>query len=231
MPSPTPTTPSPDGCSASPRRTSAPQPADTNGSRWARTGVANRCCPATRTTPSPTNCLSPARRPQPTTTSPRWLVSSCLGWLGQGYRCAPGATWPRTGAARSTSSSGSFAAGSRSRDRQALLQAEVFLDVRGCHGDLSTDVLDRILLAGGSRGPFRVQMARAAVVFRPPFRLVRPAAGNRVNRGSQAGRNRGDRAPGPALRAHGRLDRAQHRAETTSRRGRRHAQPRQRRRA
>lgn len=51
----------------------------------------------------------------------------------------------------------------------ALLQAEVFLDVRGCHGDLSTDVLDRILLAGGSRGPFRVQMARAAVVFRPPF--------------------------------------------------------------
>ena len=51
----------------------------------------------------------------------------------------------------------------------ALLQAEVFLDVRGCHGDLSTDVLDRIMLAGGSRGPFRVQMARAALVFRPPF--------------------------------------------------------------
>jgi CBS domain-containing protein len=52
---------------------------------------------------------------------------------------------------------------------QALLQAEVFLDVRGCHGDLSTGVLDRILLAGGSRGPFRVQMAREAVAFRPPF--------------------------------------------------------------
>ena len=51
---------------------------------------------------------------------------------------------------------------------QALLQAEVFLDVRGCHGDLPTHVLDRILLAGGSRGPFRVQMARAAVAFRPP---------------------------------------------------------------
>ena len=51
----------------------------------------------------------------------------------------------------------------------ALLQAEVFLDVRGCHGDLSTDVLERILLAGGSRGPFRVQMAREAVRFRPPF--------------------------------------------------------------
>lgn len=52
---------------------------------------------------------------------------------------------------------------------KALLQAEVFLDVRACHGDLSTDVLDRILLAGGSRGPFRVQMAAAAVLFRPPF--------------------------------------------------------------
>lgn len=52
---------------------------------------------------------------------------------------------------------------------EALLQAEVFLDVRACHGDLSTDMLDRILLAGGSRGPFRVQMARAAVAFRPPF--------------------------------------------------------------
>lgn len=52
---------------------------------------------------------------------------------------------------------------------QALLQAEVFLDVRGCHGDLPTGVLDRILMAGGSRGPFRVQMARAAVAFRPPL--------------------------------------------------------------
>lgn len=51
----------------------------------------------------------------------------------------------------------------------ALLQAEVFLDVRACHGDLPTDVLDRILLVGGSRGPFRVRMAHAAVAFRPPF--------------------------------------------------------------
>lgn len=52
---------------------------------------------------------------------------------------------------------------------EALLRAEIFLDVRGCHGDLSTEVLDRILLTGGSRGPFRAQMARAAVVFRPPL--------------------------------------------------------------
>ncbi len=53
----------------------------------------------------------------------------------------------------------------------ALLQAEVFLDVRPVHGDLPVDVLDRTLVSGGSRGPFRVQMARAAVTFRPPVGL------------------------------------------------------------
>jgi CBS domain-containing protein len=53
----------------------------------------------------------------------------------------------------------------------ALLQAEVFLDVRPVHGALGVDVLDRTLVAGGSRGPFRVQMARAAVTFRPPIGL------------------------------------------------------------
>jgi CBS domain-containing protein len=51
----------------------------------------------------------------------------------------------------------------------ALLRAEVFLDVRPVHGPLAVDVLDRTLVAGGSRGPFRVQMARAAVTFRPPI--------------------------------------------------------------
>jgi CBS domain-containing protein len=51
----------------------------------------------------------------------------------------------------------------------ALLRAEVFLDTRACHGDLATDVLDRILLLGGTRGPFRAQLARAAVTFRPPL--------------------------------------------------------------
>jgi CBS domain-containing protein len=51
----------------------------------------------------------------------------------------------------------------------ALLQAEVFLDVRPVHGNLPVDVLDGILVAGGSRGPFRVQMARAAVAFKPPL--------------------------------------------------------------
>jgi Putative nucleotidyltransferase DUF294/Putative nucleotidyltransferase substrate binding domain len=51
---------------------------------------------------------------------------------------------------------------------EALLKAEVFLDVRACHGELSPDELIRILLSGGSRGPFRTQMARSAVTFRPP---------------------------------------------------------------
>ncbi len=52
---------------------------------------------------------------------------------------------------------------------EALLRAEVFLDVRPVHGDLPVDVLDRMLVVGGTHGPFRVQMARAAVTFRPPL--------------------------------------------------------------
>ena len=56
-------------------------------------------------------------------------------------------------------------------DPAALVRAEVFLDVRPVHGTLSVEVLDRILLAGGSHGPFRAQMARAAVLFRPPLGL------------------------------------------------------------
>ena len=53
----------------------------------------------------------------------------------------------------------------------ALLKAEVFLDVRPVHGDLSVDVLDRILVSGGSSGRFLAQMARAAVTFTPPLGL------------------------------------------------------------
>lgn len=52
---------------------------------------------------------------------------------------------------------------------EALLKAEVFLDVRSCHGELSPDTLERILLTGGGRGPFRAQMARAALTFKPPL--------------------------------------------------------------
>jgi CBS domain-containing protein len=52
---------------------------------------------------------------------------------------------------------------------EALLGAEVFLDVRPVHGNLSVEVLDRILVGGGSSGQFLVQMARAAVTFTPPL--------------------------------------------------------------
>jgi len=51
----------------------------------------------------------------------------------------------------------------------ALLQAEVFLDVQACHGELAVDDLEHLLLAGGRLGPFRAQMARAAVTFTPPL--------------------------------------------------------------
>jgi CBS domain-containing protein len=50
----------------------------------------------------------------------------------------------------------------------ALLKAEVFLDVRPVHGDLDVGRLDDILVTGGQRGAFVLQMARAAVSFRPP---------------------------------------------------------------
>lgn len=53
----------------------------------------------------------------------------------------------------------------------ALLKAEVFLDVRPVHGNLSVDVLDQILVGGGSKGQFLAQMARAAVTFTPPLGL------------------------------------------------------------
>lgn len=62
-----------------------------------------------------------------------------------------------------------------------LLQAEVFLDVRPVHGDLDVGRLHGILEAGGRRGGFMLQMARAAVTFRPPMvigRHVRTEHGN-----------------------------------------------------
>ena len=62
-----------------------------------------------------------------------------------------------------------------------LLQAEVFMDVRPVHGDLDVSRLNGILEAGGRRGGFMLQMARAAVTFRPPmviWRHVRTEHGN-----------------------------------------------------
>jgi CBS domain-containing protein len=39
------------------------------------------------------------------------------------------------------------------------------------HGDLPVEALERTLVVGGSHGPFRAQLARAAVTFRPPLGL------------------------------------------------------------
>ena len=54
-----------------------------------------------------------------------------------------------------------------------LVQAEVFLDVRPVHGDLDVGLLHGILESGRRRGGFMVQMARAAVTFRPPMVILR----------------------------------------------------------
>ena len=54
---------------------------------------------------------------------------------------------------------------------QALIEAEVFLDFRKVHGDLSTEPLERLLLAGAERRLFLVQLARAATRFGPPLSL------------------------------------------------------------
>jgi CBS domain-containing protein len=51
----------------------------------------------------------------------------------------------------------------------ALLQAEIFLDLRPVYGDLPVDVLDAILASGAHRPRFLVMLARAAVTFRPPI--------------------------------------------------------------
>jgi CBS domain-containing protein len=52
-----------------------------------------------------------------------------------------------------------------------LLKTELFLDVRPVHGDLDVSRLDDILVTGGQRGSFLLQMARATVTFRPPVML------------------------------------------------------------
>ncbi len=51
----------------------------------------------------------------------------------------------------------------------ALLRAEIFLDVRPVHGDLPVDVLDGIVASGADRPRFLGMLARAAVTFRPPI--------------------------------------------------------------
>lgn len=52
---------------------------------------------------------------------------------------------------------------------QELVSADVFCDVVAFHGTLTVQRWDDVLLTGGGRGPFRAQMARAAVIFKPPL--------------------------------------------------------------
>jgi CBS domain-containing protein len=52
---------------------------------------------------------------------------------------------------------------------QALLEAQIFLDFRAVHGELSLQPLDRILAAGGRRALFLHNLARAVLRFRPPL--------------------------------------------------------------
>lgn len=63
---------------------------------------------------------------------------------------------------------------------QALLEAEVFLDFRRVHGELSVEPLERILLSGAGRPVFLFHLARAATRFRPP---LRPASRIRARHG------------------------------------------------
>jgi CBS domain-containing protein len=54
---------------------------------------------------------------------------------------------------------------------QALLDAQIFFDFRGVHGDLSLEPLEEILLSAGRRGLFLAHLARAALRGRPPLRF------------------------------------------------------------
>ncbi len=54
----------------------------------------------------------------------------------------------------------------------ALVEAEVFLDFRRVHGELSPAPLDTVLREGSGAPRFLVGMARAAVRFRPPLGLA-----------------------------------------------------------
>jgi CBS domain-containing protein len=57
---------------------------------------------------------------------------------------------------------------------QALVEAEVFLDFRPVCGDLQLDPLVAVLRRGSTQPRFLVGMARAAVRFPPPLRLMSP---------------------------------------------------------
>jgi len=61
---------------------------------------------------------------------------------------------------------------------QALVEAEVFLDFRRVAGELSLEPLAAVLRQGAGTPLFLLGMARAAVRFPPPWRLVGPIPAN-----------------------------------------------------
>lgn len=54
---------------------------------------------------------------------------------------------------------------------ESLIKADVFLDMVAFHGELTVEHWDELLLNGAARGPFRAQMAHAAVKMSPPLGL------------------------------------------------------------
>jgi CBS domain-containing protein len=52
---------------------------------------------------------------------------------------------------------------------RALLDAQIFLDYRAVHGELSLQPLDRILASSGQRARFLHNLGRAVLQFRPPL--------------------------------------------------------------
>ena len=135
-------------------------------------------------------------------------------------RCATAATWPRRGAARSSEYRGLFRGWVEYPEPDALLKAEVFLDVRPVHGGPAVDVLDRILVDGGASGAVPRPDGASGRDVPPSARPVRPAAGQGLDDRRQAGRDRRHRAAGPALRARRRVDCAHHRGPAGGCRGR-----------
>ena len=202
-PSPTPNDYLSASTPARPRRV-APRPAAVpvlRGSRSARTGAASRCSPATRTARSPTRLTSPrdaaATDEISTPPSRRWWSTP---WPGAGIPlCAEAATHGHSELAPNPLDEfGRLVPGLRSSmsaARKALLKAEVFLDVRACHGDLSPDELD--LASCSPAGPGGRSARRWPAPRYGPSGLpisVRAQAASRLHPGRQTRRDGGHRA-------------------------------------
>ena len=166
VPSPTRTTVSPAGCSSSRRPTSALPPSDTGGSRWVRTGVANRCCPVTRPCHA-YDAPTPGRRPLSTTTSS--LGGPVVAGLARAglLRCARAVTWPPTEPSAREPEQPFRGCAPRP---QALLQAESSWTSAAVTATCRQAYWTRSCWPVAHEGPFWVQMGA------PPWRVPTPSA-------------------------------------------------------